>query len=377
MNVLRNWYRTRAASIPASVRHELRHPRLGTHAGFETRAGSAVAIEAYPESEAREHSAPRAQSRRDHTRAIGETWVIVLAGGEGRRISSFTTSEDGIAVPKQFCRFRDERTLLTATVDRALRVTSPERVLVLVQEAHRRWWESELDRLPASNILSQSENHGTAIAILQALVEIHCRDRNPRLVVMPSDTDVDDETVLLEAISLAQRTAWAYPEDVILLGVVPSHIDCEYGLIVPAGGRSATGRRVRSFVEKPPITLARLLTRAGAMWNSFIFACNGWALYDVFEEALPAVAAAYLRSLKFLSGGIDPRGLSLAAMPECDFGRDVLQRSTGRLRLVPVPQCGWTDLGTPARLASWLDRHREAIFWRDHPPSRLANGEAH
>ena len=53
------------------------------------------------------------------TETTSEPWVIVLAGGEGRRLQEYTTTPDGKSVPKQFCHFRDQRTLLGATVDRA------------------------------------------------------------------------------------------------------------------------------------------------------------------------------------------------------------------------------------------------------------------
>ena len=316
---------------------------------------------------------PRPQPAQDD-RAARDQWVVVLAGGNGRRIRSFTTTADGRSVPKQFCRFRDERTLLAATLDRAMHVTSSARVLVVVQEAHRPWWEAELGRVPAANVIAQTDDRGTAIAILQALVEIHTRDRSPRLVVMPCDADVDDETVLLRSIGGAQWTARGFPEDVVLLGVVPSHIDPEYGLIVPSG--AGAGRRVRSFVEKPLLTVARRLMRAGAMWNSFIFACNGWALYDLFTDALPDMTNDYLRRICGSDGGAGARARVVAAMPSQDFGHDVLQRGTHHLRLVPVPTCGWTGLGTPGRLAAWLDRHRDAMFWREHRLKRLGNDGA-
>jgi mannose-1-phosphate guanylyltransferase len=307
-------------------------------------------------------------------RSAGETWVVILAGGEGRRIRSYTTSDEGVAVPKQYCRFRDERTLLSATLDRALQITAAERVLVMVLDAHRMWWERELGRLPSANVLSQPADRGTAIAVLQALVEIHCRDRDPLLVVMPSDSDVDEEEVLLGSIAVAQQTARMFPEDVILLGVTPSNLDCEYGLIIPTAGRAATARRVRAFVEKPPLTLARHLAQHGAMWNSFIFACEGWALYDVFEVALPVDTAEYVHGIARGFSPAEARAHTIAAMRPRDFGGDVLARSTARLRMVEVPHCGWTDLGTPARLASWLSRHRDAIFWREHHVPRLADG---
>lgn len=311
----------------------------------------------------------------DDRRLDGEDWVVVLAGGEGRRIRSFTTSSDGVAVPKQFCRFRDHRTLLRATIDRALALTSPERVIVLVRDEHRRWWEDETDGLPAANVLSQPEDRGTAVAILQALVEIHCRDREPRLVVMPSDSDVDDEDVLLDAVRVARREAMAHEEEIVLLGITPSHVDSEYGLIVPDARPRTASARVRAFVEKPPITTARRLTSEGAMWNSFIFACRGWALYALFEDALPQTTSRYLHALARSSSRAEGRALAALDVPVTDFGRGVLQRCTDRLRMLAVPPCGWTDLGTPARLASWLYRHRDAAFWSRRATPRDPGGD--
>jgi mannose-1-phosphate guanylyltransferase len=299
-------------------------------------------------------------------------WVVVLAGGEGRRVQEFTTLRDGVVVPKQFCRFRDDRTLLAATIDRALAITSREHVLVVVLDSHREWWESELSRLPAANALSQPAGRGTATAILHALVQIHLRDRSPRIVVMPSDHDFDNESVVLGAVARATRTARLFPEDLVLLGFAPTHLDSDYGLILPGPGASGTSRQVRAFIEKPSLTTAAQLIRSGAMWNSFIFASTGAALYGAYEHALPTLARTYLRGL--VGFGTDPDMLHamFERLPEYDFCRDVLQRDPGRLRLIAVPPCGWTDLGSPSRLASWLERHREAPFWRDHALPRLS-----
>ena len=49
-----------------------------------------------------------------------------------------------------------------------------------------------------------------------------------------------------------------------------------------------------------------------------------------------------------------------------DFSRDVLQGSEDSLRLQPVPPCGWTDLGTPARVAACL-----ALLQRTREPEAL------
>ncbi len=238
-------------------------------------------------------------------------------------------------------------------------------------EAHREWWEPELARLPAGSALSQPASRGTAIAILHALVQIHLRDRSPRIVVMPSDHDFDNEAVVLGSVIRATRAAKLFPEDLVLLGFPPTHLDSEYGLIVPGPGSSGSSRRVRAFIEKPSLTSAAQLAHAGAMWNSFIFATTGAALYGAYEHSLPTLARSYLRGLIGFGADADALQAMFERLPEYDFCRDVLQRDPGRLRLVAVPSCGWTDLGSPARLASWLDRHREAPFWREHRVPRL------
>ena len=83
-------------------------------------------------------------------------------------------------------------------------------------------------------------------------------------------------------------------------------------------------------------------------------------------------ARSYLRGL--VEFDVTPEALQelFGRLPEYDF---CLQRDPSRLRLVAVPACGWTDLGTPARLASWLDRHREAPFWQEHSLPRLPGAD--
>ena len=300
------------------------------------------------------------------TGTTSEPWVIVLAGGEGRRLHEYTTTPDGKSVPKQFCHFRDQRTLLGTTVDRALKLTRRERVVVVVLAAHREWWEPELVRLAAENVLPQPFGRGTAVAIQYALAHIQRHDPTARIVVMPSDHDFEDEATLVGCVANALEIAERFPFELVLLGIVPSHLDAEYGLIQPGTGRAHESRPVRAFVEKPTLTLAAQLARAGALWNSFIFACTGTALRDLLDSTLPWLGRSYQEHMVTRGGGALAINLMFEGLPVCDFSRDVLERNANRLRLVEVPPCGWTDLGTPARLAGWLVRHREAPFWREH-----------
>ena len=58
-------------------------------------------------------------------------------------------------------------------------------------------------------------------------------------------------------------------------------------------------------------------------------------------------------------------------LPTLDFSRDILQRSPELLRVMTVPACGWSDLGTPKRVVETVSRFRsEASAFR---PSRAAS----
>ena len=48
--------------------------------------------------------------------AQGHTWAIVLAAGEGSRLSRLTIDADGSVVPKQFCSLDGSVSLIKQTL---------------------------------------------------------------------------------------------------------------------------------------------------------------------------------------------------------------------------------------------------------------------
>lgn len=285
-------------------------------------------------------------------------WAIVLAGGEGSRLQSLTTTANGMSVPKQFCSFHGGPSLLHAALERAANATTRERTSVVLASHHRRWWEHLHLGLADDNIVVQPFSRGTAYGILLPLLQILHRDPNATLLVLPSDHYVRAEDVL--AASLKQALARAREHDeIILLGMEPEEADPELGYIVVEREPDRAVQSVKQFVEKPIAAHARALIERGGLWNSFIFAANGAALLEVFEARTPD-AVAELRGIIEQSPDLRVRDRRIAGLYETlvplDFSRDILEHASGKLGAMTVPRCGWSDLGTPRRIADVLER---------------------
>ena len=283
-------------------------------------------------------------------------WVVVLAGGDGQRLRGALVRGRQVDRPKQFCRFSEAESLLERTLQRARRVADSSRIVVAVREDHRCWWPSQLNQLPGENVLAQTDNRGTAVAILHALVHVLRKDSNPTVVILPSDHGVAVETVLLESIGLAARVAKRSRKHLVLLGAAPEHPETEYGWILPKGEITAGARDVERFVEKPEPRLAAELLAAGALWNTFVCASSGQALLELYEKSQPLMLHRYLDVLAAQDADQLAGRTLFRALPCVDFGRDVLQSAAGHLRVLRVPPCGWTDLGTPNRVDQWLEQ---------------------
>lgn len=284
-------------------------------------------------------------------------WALVLAAGEGSRLRALTTTPTGVHVPKQFCSLLNGPSLLHQALSRAQSIAPNERVCTIVGAQHHRWWKS----LPASNMIVQPENRGTANGIMLALLHIAERDPSAQIVLLPSDHHVQDEPTLAESLRWACTHLRVRPHEVLLLGIEPEEPDPALGYIVP-GDRSRDGTfGVVQFVEKPSAARARALIDNGALWNAFIIAASVQALLHMLEGRCPEIAREMREAVRR-----DLRQLNAVAtadlyerLPSLDFSRDMLRNGTdANLRVLPVPKCGWSDLGTSKRVVQTLRQLR-------------------
>ena len=290
-------------------------------------------------------------------------WAVVLAAGDGTRLRELTTGPDGECVPKQFCSLSGGPSLLRRALSRGFALAGRDRTMVVVARDHERWWSSQLDDLPQENLLVQPCNRGTACGLLLPLLTIIRRDPDATLIVLPSDHVVADEDVLAEAVGRAYRAVQdGLDSSLILLGVVPDRVDEGYGWVLPGGLAESGSRTVVSFFEKPDDKSAEELMRRGALWNSFIFVAHSQALFALFAGVMPWLVRlfGYATSPRFENREwIPPLDDLFVSLPSFDFSRSFLEQAPDQLRIMAVPPCGWSDIGTPKRIGEWVARSKE------------------
>ena len=283
----------------------------------------------------------------------GNVWSIVLAGGDGTRLKELTGGSGGVAVPKQFCSIRGGPSLLRRAVRRGEDIAGLERTVVVVAEDHRRWWSAEVRGLPEENVIVQPCNRGTACGVLLPLIHILVRDPDATVIVLPSDHVVAEERALANAMAAAALNARLEPDRLIILGIEPERPDTGLGWIEPDSDLPKPIMDVSRFVEKPSPEQAEELIRNGALWNSAIFAMRGAALLELFRWALPWLTEMFDVALVSDDADVPPERVPALydRLPSVDFSRAVLQKAGAEMRVVAVPPCGWTDVGTPEGVA--------------------------
>jgi mannose-1-phosphate guanylyltransferase len=315
--------------------------------------------------------------------ACEDIWAVVLAAGEGSRLHSLTTTSSGTAIPKQFWSLRGERSLLHEALQRAAAVAPRTRRCIVVAERHRPWWEAELSAEPQENVIVQPSNRGTAIGILLPLLHIATRDPDARVVLLPSNHHVRDESTLAAALQEAMRQLQARRNQILLLGISPEDDDSELGYIVPGIVEGSAVRGISHFVEKPSAPFARSLIASGALWNSSIIVAHAKGLLQLLSYHFPRIVDEMQSVVERspCTGAAPAAAVMLyRRLPDVEFSRQILESVASVLRVLPVERCGWSNLETPHRVANVLrrlprlkDEERQS---RDRPYNPLSLADA-
>jgi mannose-1-phosphate guanylyltransferase len=230
-------------------------------------------------------------------------WVAILAGGDG---ASLRPSP------------------LRISLQRALAVTSRERIVTVVTETHRRGWERELFTYPSSTVVVEPCDRGTGLGVLLTLLVIAKSDPEAGVLFIPSDHYVEHESILAEHLREATAPEVMNSEKLTLLGMSRSAPDSGFGYLSPVPD-SGVGMR--------PV-----------LWNSGIIAgriSQFIALYPRHMRQmiidLQAIVEHWPDS-RVPSAGLTSLYARLSAL---DFSSDLLQKRPENVQLLNVPPRAW------------------------------------
>ena len=286
----------------------------------------------------------------------GDLQVVILAGGSGHRLAGLTAGADGTQVPKQFCRFGAPQTLLQNTLERARALAPDERVVPIVLESHRCWWERDLARIPRENVRVEPLDRGTCFAVLHALTTLLRHDADARVLLLPADQICADESILRATLADLVRRSLEMPDQPLLLGALPDGAEDSWGWIVRAPGSGLRLGSVAALVDGSRPGESERLRRSGAMWCTGTVVANLREMLMLFGAAQPEWVERFMWHTHGRENDpVEMRGI-YERLPSLDFGRHVLPGAAGRLGVLPLAPCGWTDLDTPEHVTAWKRR---------------------
>lgn len=297
-----------------------------------------------------------------HKQHKGNTWSIVLAGGEGRRVGSFVQRWLGRQKPKQFCTFVGTRSLLQHTVDRAARLTPAERSLLVIPQTHRQEAMTQLDGRGIGTLLFQPTNRDTGAGIFLPLTYVRARDPLATVVIYPSDHFVYPEEQFLESVRYAIAIAERMQDRVVLLGVAPDRLELDYGWILPGAAFAHMGmnpvQAVRAFLEKPTAQQADEALANYALWNTMVMAVKVETLWKLGTQCFPELTERFERLGRAIGASEEARVLEAIyrTMPTKNFSSDLLQQVPDRVVVTELTNALWSDWGRPERITEALRR---------------------
>lgn len=285
-----------------------------------------------------------------------ERWAVILAGGDGTRLRSFTRTLTGDERPKQFAPVIGGSTLLEQTRRRVALSIPEEKTLTVVTRTHEQYYRA----LPNNKrLLVQPENKGTAPGIIYPLMRIATESPDAVVAIFPSDHYFANDEKFMSYVELAFENSSRNPDLVTLLGITPEAAEVDFGWIEPDVLKVQHGvSPVRRFWEKPSANLAQALMDRGCLWNSFVMIGTVKAFLRMTKRTLPELFEYFQAIIPVFDTPDELPNLRAlySWLPELNFSHKVLALRPDDLGVITVDNVGWSDLGDPARVLATLSR---------------------
>jgi mannose-1-phosphate guanylyltransferase/mannose-6-phosphate isomerase len=278
---------------------------------------------------------------------------VILCGGTGSRLWPLSRS----TYPKQFIALTDSESLFQQAVMRVRQLRTIDfninDTLVVTNEEHRFIALEQLKKLEdtSAKLFLEPVGRNTAPALTMSAMLAQQDDKDPVLVVIPSDQIIQDTEVFVQALSSSIKAA--NEESIVIMGITPDKVETGYGYIkhdLKAGKFNEFN--VEQFTEKPTLEKAKEYVESKKyLWNSGIFIVKAsiWLntikllRSDIFEATLDAFKKnikdnQFIRPDKENFSKIPSESIDYAVIEKCNAAGIPLK--------VVALNAGWSDLGS-------------------------------
>jgi mannose-1-phosphate guanylyltransferase len=278
------------------------------------------------------------------------TWVILLTGGGADPHESQDHRADNSS--DEFAAPRDRQTLLKMTLSRARSIVPREQIVAVIDRAQKHRWSESLAMLPGANVFAQPHYRGSAIEVLLAALTMLERDPSARIIAMPTDHHVSNETALASSLLDAATPTAQTRNNLAIIGIKPEQPAAESGYIVPGRWFEDGTRSVLRIVKPSGMVAARDLVARGALWDSSIVAARAPVLVGLLRACMPDLVDEIETALaQGESADVRQRALArvYARLPSVDLSYVLALGAAAVCRVITSRSCGWATLASTQR----------------------------
>ncbi len=274
---------------------------------------------------------------------------VILCGGSGSRLWPLSRR----SYPKQFLtlNFSNNKSLLQNTYMRISALENIQDPILICNEEHRFIVAEQMREIniKPNSIILEPTGRNTAPAITLAALKALEIYKDPNLLILSSDHQIDDEEKFLEVV----KKSFEYSEKgkLITFGIIPTSPEIGYGYIKAAKELDRTeirGSEVERFIEKPDKQNAEIFLKDKRFtWNSGIFMFKSSSILKEVKKFSPEIIKICKESLNKSSYDLEFQRLDKDSFSMCpNLSIDVAVMEKTKNAFVLPLEAGWSDVGS-------------------------------